>query len=695
MVWILLTGVSRFFKINSHAGKVILYFVALLLVSFPIGWNLSSPAGGGDGAVPSGQMIFSLVRYMGLLTLIALAVSSGICRLRSSVSDSVFWGLAGAVAACYGLFNVLFPGITSGLDPADAAHKVELIIILLAGGVLILISGFLVYWLSGFLYRAKRGFPLAVVWGIFLIAPVLLSLSLDDVTTGTEPSGNQLGGRNANVVLISVDTLRSDDLGCFGGTITSTPSIDELAGSSSVFTNAVTPIPVTGPAHISMLTGLQPDRTYGHGVETNGVVLGSDVDTLASVLDGHGYRTAGIIGGSPLAREACGLQRGFHYYNDTFETGLLSRIFPQYCWSLQVSRVWRKLFAGGGVGVNWLKKPAEDVTDQAIEWLEENSDQPFFLFTHYYDPHKPLDPADEFESLYSQEASGNPDEYRDRHPVSNEWESEPVRYTDEALARARALYRGEVSYADANIGRLLSWLRENNLWNDTLVIFVADHGEAFGSRYVGHVNRLYESIVHVPLVIHNPGTNMSVAGPAEIDDLVCISDIFYTALDYLEIDPPVQPETVHDSVPGSIDLWDHSLLGLIDSYEEPVPVFFDEGYQEEAGNAGWDYIPMRTHGVATESAVEVGRMYGFRYADSVLIYSPEATGYYPLYQYFDIEGDPLQRIDLFPSIDWSVMEYPDAVSELAMWANIRAANNKSYRIDPRITEQLRALGYVQ
>jgi arylsulfatase A-like enzyme/Flp pilus assembly protein TadD len=167
-----------------------------------------------------------------------------------------------------------------------------------------------------------------------------------------------------SVLLITVDTLRPDALGWVAG-LNETPALDQLAGEGFRFPAAISPAPLTLPAHASILTGLEPRR---HGARDNGQLLGGDLITLAEVLAEHGYTTAAVISGFPLDA-MFGLDRGFSNYDDALP-----------------------LVSGA-----WGDRPARAVTKAALDWLGDlGTDTPFFLWVHYYDPHDPYDPPAEF-----------------------------------------------------------------------------------------------------------------------------------------------------------------------------------------------------------------------------------------------------------------------------------------------------------
>ncbi len=162
-----------------------------------------------------------------------------------------------------------------------------------------------------------------------------------------------------NVLLVSIDTCRADHLGCYGYKRPTTPNIDAVAQDGTIFKMALTPVPVTTPAHSSMFTGTYPP-THGVRLNTYDRLADSNV-TLAKLLRDAGYQTAAFVGGFPLDSRF-GLNQGFDTYDGRFTEKNLS------------------------------KRAAEDVSRPALAWLEDHGKQPFFLFLHYYDAHYPYEP---------------------------------------------------------------------------------------------------------------------------------------------------------------------------------------------------------------------------------------------------------------------------------------------------------------
>lgn len=270
-----------------------------------------------------------------------------------------------------------------------------------------------------------------------------------------------LYGRSKGIVLISIDTLRRDHVGLYGYPRPTTPTLDALARTSIVAEDAVSVSSWTLPAHVSMLTSVEPGV---HGGTHSGARFNGRVPTLATLLGQAGYATQAVTSHLYVS-QAYGLDTGFQHLD-----------FHQ-------------------------DRKAADTVARAEALIDRLGDRPFFLFLHFYDPHWHYAPPDYalrlFESSYSGPLTGLWQDFKTRDRTS---------LTPADLAHLLALYDGEIRYTDDNLGRLLAHLRERGLERNTAVLVTSDHGEEFlehGSWE--HQKTLYEEVVRVPLVLHAPG----------------------------------------------------------------------------------------------------------------------------------------------------------------------------------------------
>ncbi len=275
--------------------------------------------------------------------------------------------------------------------------------------------------------------------------------------------------KKPNVILITLDTLRADYLTCYGSSRASTPHLDSLAQSGVRFSRAQTASAVTPVSHATILTGRLP---YEHGLRVlaggGGFQLADDQPSLAAIFKKAGYRTAAIQSAFPVSR-TFGLKQGFDVFEDldgTFQKG-----------TSKTAAAW---------DVNSLQRRSDATTEMSLEFID-SSEQPFFLWIHYWDPHDDL--------LLP------PDEYTAQHPISRKGKP-TTQYATE-------LYGMEVGYQDEQIGRLLDGLRKRGLMEDMLIAATSDHGEGLsdGLKRHGWFNHrmTYQEQLHVPLLFTGPG----------------------------------------------------------------------------------------------------------------------------------------------------------------------------------------------
>src|SRR4051794_28795075 len=283
------------------------------------------------------------------------------------------------------------------------------------------------------------------------------------------------GSRGGNVLLVTIDTLRRDRLGAYGNGGALTPTLDRLASDGARYTHARSHVPLTLPAHTSILTGRTP---RSHGVHVNGASrLDAARPTLATVLQGNGYRTGAFIGAFVLAARF-GLNRGFDEYDDRY---------PHESDTFKVA-----------------DRRAAEVVKAAGDWIlraegqtPSRSPRPWFAWVHLFDPHAPYDAP--------------PDYRRDRSP-----------------------YDAEIAYTDAMLGQLLDRLRAAHALDRALVVVTADHGESLGEHgEMTHGLFAYNATIAVPLIV--AGTDIHAG---TIDAPVAHMDLTPTVLDLAGVPVP-------------------------------------------------------------------------------------------------------------------------------------------------------------
>jgi arylsulfatase len=322
------------------------------------------------------------------------------------------------------------------------------------------------------------------------------------------------GQRVPTIVLITLDTTRADHLGCYGYPRPTSPNIDRLARESIVYQRMIATGTWTLPSHATLFTG---KFTTSHGARTandGNLVLSSAVaapdgssgqkmrsiatnqQTLAGLLRTIDYETCGVVGG-PFLERYFGLDKGFSKYDDKGIT-------------------------------NFNGRPAEEITDRALAWLRTPAKQPRFLFLNYFDPHPPLVPPDNFCNMLDPGLPDGP--LRNAKAISL---NTPDILTTEQL---HGLYDAEIRYMDHHVGRLVDGLKELQLYNDSLMILTADHGELLREHgEEGHGDTPYQEVAHIPLIVKEPGGGR--AGD-KVDDWIQLTDILPMILDGVGVPLP-------------------------------------------------------------------------------------------------------------------------------------------------------------
>jgi arylsulfatase A-like enzyme/Tfp pilus assembly protein PilF len=283
--------------------------------------------------------------------------------------------------------------------------------------------------------------------------------------------------RDFNVVLITIDTLRADRIGCYGYDGVETPTMDMFARRGVKFDNCTAVTPLTLPSHTSILTGTYP--TF-HGVRDNGGFLVPDpMLTLAELFQQQDYATSAFVA-SYVLDSKWGINQGFDHYFDHFD---LSKY---------------KTISLGNV-----QRPGNEVMDQALPWLESHKEAKFFSWIHLYDPHTPYEPPSPYAEMYPNRP-----------------------------------YVGEIAFTDYQLSRLWDFLESSGLVDNTLVIFLADHGESLGEhKESAHGFFIYEEAVHVPLIFVTPFEKMQGLTRATPVSLV---DVMPTILDMTDMAIPAE-----------------------------------------------------------------------------------------------------------------------------------------------------------
>ncbi len=337
-------------------------------------------------------------------------------------------------------------------------------------------------------YRSASAITLRAATAIAVCGVVVAGglglLALPARSRGSQSvAGSPTGDRN--VILISIDTLRADRLGAYGANPSKTPNIDLLAADGMVFENAYSPAPWTLPGVASFLTGMNPVAS-GADCRPPSCSLSNSVVTLAEHFRDAGYRTAAFGSNFNISRR--NLLQGFGEYRfGPFE------VLPQY--SPGALLLWRILPAWFGDD-----DTSRSIADGAIDWLERNNSDRFFLWVHFLDPHVPDSaPPPDLETnatarLMMRRSAELPYLNRDGKEFPPDW-----------IETIKTLYELETVDVDKQIGRFVDHLRELDLYDDAVILLTADHGEELWDhgRYE-HGHALYDELLRVPLIVKAP-----------------------------------------------------------------------------------------------------------------------------------------------------------------------------------------------
>jgi len=296
-----------------------------------------------------------------------------------------------------------------------------------------------------------------------------------------------------NIILISLDTLRADRLGCYGYHRSTSPVLDNLASRSLVFENFMATSPWTLPSHGSMLTGLYPSR---HGMRTYKNRLLSGVKTLTDVLKEHGFSTAAVVNSMYLIPKY-GFDKGF----DDF-------IY---------------------VKEDFAQREPSEVGQVALRLLGQKRPRPFFLFLHYYDLHSDYCSLGEYEKQFVRPYDGIADGTTAQ--LVNFYAGE-VSFDQAAAQHLNDLYDASIRQLDDMLGNLFAYLEKEKLIDETLLIVTSDHGEEFMDHGgVLHGRTQFEELLHIPLIMRGPGIPES----KRLKELASLVDIMPTILSYAGI----------------------------------------------------------------------------------------------------------------------------------------------------------------
>ena len=418
----------------------------------------------------------------------------------------------------------------------------------------------------------------------FILFLVFLFLFFSLFVQSSPLSSKSKEKASMNLLLITIDTLRADRLGCYGSKNVKTPNIDSLAERGTLFKNAFAHTSTTLPSHANILIGMTP---LSHGVHDNSnFVVREEFLTLAEHLKGFGYATGAAVGAYPLDLRF-GLNQGFDFYDDDYGNQNFQNPF-------------------------YIERKAQKVVGTAIEWLNAQKG-PWFLWIHCFDPHSP---------------------YESPEPFKSEFKNHP--------------YDGEVAYVDFSLGELLSYLKNEDAFEKTVIVFTADHGESLGEHgEETHGYFAYNSTIWVPLIISLPG-----AVNNQVNQTVSHIDIFPTVCDVLHVEKP-------SFLQGS------SLLPLLKGKKlSEKPVYFESLYPYYS--RGW--APLRGYISGGE-----------KFIDS------------PIPEVYDLDKDFDELINLAEKRELD--KYKSKLASI-IGDQSQPEEVESQRIDREALQKLKSLGYI-
>ena len=409
-----------------------------------------------------------------------------------------------------------------------------------------------------------------------------------------------------NVILITIDTVRADHLGCYGATNVRTPTLDGLAHDGIVFERAISQVPLTWPSHAAILTGTYP---FQNGVQDfTGQPLDERFRSVAQVFKQQGYSTGAVVSAFVLDR-SWGLARGFDYYDDAFS----AEAFQQK----DIGLVDRKAGESVTRALRWLNE----------DWMRKVPRRPFFFWLHLYDPHSPYDPPEPFRTQYR----GH-------------------------------LYDGEIAYADHELGRLIAWLKQNRLYDRSLIVFLSDHGESLGDHgEKEHGFFVYDSTIHIPVIVKPPaGSGVRLGRVARPVETIAIAP---TMVRFAGVKNPGRTSTDQRNLEKQFQS-----PGLLDGDTGDDGIAYSESFYSFS-SFGWSPL----------HSLQISR---YHYIEA------------PVPELYDVEVDPQEKNNVASQQTATVAVFEDKLQTLLRRNPFKPLENPTSGLPPDALQKLRALGYV-
>jgi len=471
--------------------------------------------------------------------------------------------------------------------------------------------------------------------------------------------------KRPSVIVILIDTLRADHLSCYGYPYRTSSFIDQLTDRSILFQNAVAPAPWTFPVHASLFTGRYPTE---HGATNQHLKLEPSLPTLAELLSGAGYRTAGFSNNAWVGR-ATGLARGFQYFEEIPSS--LPRVARGKQLFIRLAKKLRQL------GLRRVRR-AEKTFGNVLLWIEDHlsrhGDHPFFVFVNLMEVHAPYLPPVQFAKPFLPSGVRSRDAYQVDQNM-DKYNAGVLPINDYTLGVLEALYNGEIAYMDNQIRRFCRELECVGLLEETLLIITSDHGENLGDHgLMEHQYCLYDTLLHVPLILHWPAASL---GGRVVQGQVPVLHLFDTVLDLSQVEWPCAPTGRP-----------YSLLDRLDGRGDTAPILAE--YSESVIQVR----RLRKHVPDFDDPWMLTDMRCIR-MDGYKLIQRDQVGE----ELFDLQADPGEQRNLIDQEDRRAARLRAALAErcrrlVSAELGGESVEEEVEQMDDEVVERLRGLGYL-
>ncbi len=463
-----------------------------------------------------------------------------------------------------------------------------------------------------------------------------------------------------NIILISIDTLRADHLSCYGYHRSTTPNIDKLAAEGTIYRQNYSTGVWTPPGHASMLTGLYVSEHGVYGERR----LADEIPTIATVLKENGYQTAGFVNNSQVG-ELVGFNKGHDLFVEVWK-GVQSRT------------VLERIIKGGGRRIRkylgYEDMGAKRTNLLFSDWINRiDKDKPFYSFLHYIEPHNPLSPPVPFRKQFLRKYN-NIDKDKVQKVAHNPLICyvEDINMNDNEVSYMKDLYDGEIAYTDSVVGEIVSMLRNNNIYDNTMIVITSDHGEHFGEYgHWSHVASLHKAVLHVPLIIKYP---KGIYCHSEVDGYTQLVDVFPTIMGVAAVS-----ENRLANVSG---------LNLL-QFKKNQNKYHEYAFAEWEGRVPY-FIADRTEKSSTKFDLETIRNRMIMIQNKKYKYISSSDGNEEFYDISDGKEVLLDKSSLSNS---TLEDLKDKLFEYKKLTSV-VEEDSSYRVDEEIAKNLKSLGYM-